>query len=143
PRPLRPGVRLTIRGRSVYLRGLRRAPTGWRRWLLVVGPGVIASAAGNDAGGIATYSAAGAQYGYQLLWVMVLLTVALAVVQEMCARLGAATGRGLLDLIRERFGLGWALFAVGVILLANGGVVVSEFVCCGARFALAGARAAV
>jgi Mn2+/Fe2+ NRAMP family transporter len=138
PRPLRAGVRLTIRGRSVYLRGLRRAPTGWLRWLLVLGPGLIASAAGNDAGGIATYSAAGAKYGYQLLWVMVLLTVSLAVVQEMCARLGAATGRGLLDLIRERFGIGWALFAVGVILLANGGVVVSEFVGIGAAMALLG-----
>ena len=59
-------------------------------------------AAGNDAGGIATYSSTGAKYGYELIWVMLVITVSLAVVQEMCARLGAATGRGLLDLIRER-----------------------------------------
>jgi Mn2+/Fe2+ NRAMP family transporter len=99
---------------------------------------LVAAAAGNDAGGLATYAAAGARYGYDLLWVLVLTTVSLAVVQEMCARLGAASGRGLLDLIRERFGLGWALFAVGVILLANGGLVVSEFVGIGAAAELLG-----
>jgi Mn2+/Fe2+ NRAMP family transporter len=104
----------------------------------MLGPGLIATSAGNDAGGIATYSAAGAKYGFSLLWVMLLITVSLAVVQEMCARLGAATGRGLLDLIRERFGLGWALCAVVVILIANGGVVVSEFVGIGAAMELLG-----
>jgi Mn2+/Fe2+ NRAMP family transporter len=138
PRTIRTGLRLNIRGRSVHLRGLRRAPTGLLRWVLILGPGLIATAAGNDAGGIATYSAAGAKYGYSLLWVMLLITVSLAVVQEMCARLGAATGRGLLDLIRERFGLGWSLCAVGVILIANGGVVVSEFVGIGAAMELLG-----
>ncbi len=121
-------LRLNINGRSVRLRGLRREPTGAWRLLAILGPGLIAASAGNDAGGIATYSSAGATYGYQLVWVMVLITVSLAVVQEMCARLGAATGRGLLDLIRERFGIGWALFAVGVVLVANGGLVISEFV---------------
>ncbi len=124
----RASLRLNINGRSVRLRGLRRPPAGLWRVLAILGPGVIAAAAGNDAGGIATYSAAGAAYGYELIWVMVVITVSLAVVQEMCARLGAATGRGLLDLIRERFGIGWALFAVGVVLVANGGLVVSEFV---------------
>jgi NRAMP (natural resistance-associated macrophage protein)-like metal ion transporter len=99
---------------------------------------LIATAAGNDAGGIATYSAVGAKYGYALLWVMVVVTVSLAVVQEMCARLGAATGRGLVDLIRERFGIGWALVTVGVILIANGGVVISEFVGLGAAAELLG-----
>ncbi|MGB9178022.1 MAG: Nramp family divalent metal transporter [Pyrinomonadaceae bacterium] len=128
PRNVRAGLRVNIRGRSVRLRGLRRQPRGILRWLVVLGPGLIAASAGNDAGGIATYSSAGAKYGYSLIWVMVIITVSLAVVQEMCARLGAATGRGLLDLIRERFGIGWALFAVGVILIANGGLVVSEFV---------------
>ena len=98
PRTIRTGLRLNIRGRSVHLRGLRRAPTGLLRWVLILGPGLIATAAGNDAGGIATYSAAGAKYGYSLLWVMLIITVSLAVVQEMCARLGAATGRGLIDL---------------------------------------------
>jgi NRAMP (natural resistance-associated macrophage protein)-like metal ion transporter len=138
PRPVRPGVRLYIRGRSVYLRGLRRAPSGFTRWLLMLGPGLIATTAGNDAGGIATYSAAGARYGYALIWVMLLLIVSLAAVQEMCARLGAATGRGLLDLIRERFGVGWTLCAIGVILVANGSVVVSEFVGIGAAVELLG-----
>jgi Mn2+/Fe2+ NRAMP family transporter len=88
---------------------------------------VLASVAGDDAGGIGTTSAAGARYGYDLLWVLVLLTVSLAVVQEMAARLGAATGRGLLDLVRERFGIGWALLAVSVIVIGNGGVVATEF----------------
>src|SRR5438874_1270450 len=138
PRPIHSGVRLHIRGRSVHLRGLSRAPTGFLRWVLMLGPGLVATAAGNDAGGIATYSAAGARYGYALIWVMLLLIVSLAVVQEMCARLGAATGRGLLDLIRERFGLGWTLCAMGVILIANGGVVVSEFVGIGAAMELLG-----
>lgn len=140
PRPVSPnqGVRLNIRGRSVKLRGLRKPPTGIVRWLAVLGPGLIASSAGNDAGGIATYSSTGAEYGYELIWVMVIITVSLSVVQEMCARLGAATGRGLLDLIRERFGLGWSLFAVSVILIANGGLVISEFVGVGAAAELFG-----
>jgi len=112
-------IRLHLRGRSVSLRRLATPPTGILRWLLVLGPGLIASAAGNDAGGIATYSAVGARYGYDLIWVMLLITISLAAVQETCARLGAATGRGLLDLIRERLGLGWSLCAVIVIVIAN------------------------
>ncbi len=128
PRTLRHSLRLNVRGRSVRLRGLRRAPTGPLRWLLILGPGLIATSAGNDAGGITTYSAAGARYGYDLIWVMVVITISLGVVQEMSARLGAATGRGLLDLIRERFGIGWALLAISTILVANVGLVISEFV---------------
>ena len=138
PRSIRTGLRLNIRGRSVHLRGLRRTPTGLWRWFAILGPGLIATSAGNDAGGIATYSQAGAKFGYDLIWVMVILTLSFAVVQEMCARLGAATGRGLLDLIRERFGIAWALFAVAVILVANGGVTVSEFVGIGAAMELMG-----
>jgi Mn2+/Fe2+ NRAMP family transporter len=137
-RPIKPGLRINIRGRSVNLRGIRKPPKGILRWLAVLGPGLIATSAGNDAGGIATYSQAGAKFGYQLIWVMVILTVSFGVVQEMCARLGAATGRGLLDLIRERFGIAWALFAVVVILIANGGVTVSEFVGIGAAMELLG-----
>lgn len=137
-RPIKPGLRINVRGRSVHLRGMRRSPKGLLRWLAILGPGLIATSAGNDAGGIATYSQAGAKFGYQLIWVMVILTVSFGVVQEMCARLGAATGRGLLDLIRERFGIGWALFAVVVILIANGGVTVSEFVGIGAAMELLG-----
>jgi Mn2+/Fe2+ NRAMP family transporter len=135
---MRRGLRLTVHGRSVRLRGLRLPASGPLRWLLILGPGLIAAAAGNDAGGVATYSAAGAQFGYQLIWVMVIITISLAVVQEMCARLGAATGRGLLDLIRERFGMGWALFAVVIVLLANAGLVVTEFVGVGAAADLLG-----
>src|ERR1041384_882292 len=138
PRPIGGGFRVNVRGRSVRLRGLRRSPTGIMRWIALLGPGLIAASAGNDAGGIATYSQAGAQFGYELIWVMRLLTVSFAVVQEMCARLGAATGRGLLDLIRERFGIGWAVFAVAVILIANGGLIVSEFVGIGAATELLG-----
>ena len=121
-------VRVTVRGRSLRLRGLQKTPTGALAILLVLGPGLIAATAGDDAGGIATYSQVGAKYGYDLLWVLLVITLSLALIQETCARLGAATGRGLLDLVRERFGIGWALFAVGVVLLANGGVVVTEFV---------------
>lgn len=131
-------LRMTVRGRSVRLRGLKRPPAGIARWLFILGPGLIAASAGNDAGGIATYSSVGAQYGYELLWVMVLITVSLAIVQEMCSRLGAATGRGLLDLIRERFGTSWAIFAVCVVLIANGGLVISEFVGIGAGAELIG-----
>ena len=134
----RGSIRMNLRGRSVRLRGLQRPPKGVLRWLVILGPGLIAASAGNDAGGIATYSSTGAQYGYELIWVMLLITLSLSVIQEMCARLGAATGRGLLDLIRERFGIGWAVFAVGVILVGNGGLVVSEFVGIGAAMELLG-----
>ncbi|HEY8561047.1 MAG TPA: Nramp family divalent metal transporter [Pyrinomonadaceae bacterium] len=138
PRTTETGLRINIRGRSIRLRRLRRPPKGLLRWLLILGPGLIATSAGNDAGGIATYSSAGAKFGYQLIWVMVLLTISFAVVQEMCARLGAATGRGLLDLIRERFGIGWTLFAVAIIVVANSGVTLSEFVGVGAASELLG-----
>jgi NRAMP (natural resistance-associated macrophage protein)-like metal ion transporter len=138
PRSISTGLRLNIRGRSIFLRGLRLPPRGIWKWLLILGPGLIATSAGNDAGGIATYSSAGAKFGYQLIWVMVLLTASFAVVQEMCSRLGAATGRGLLDLIREKFGIEWTLFAVSIIVVANGGVTISEFVGVGAATELFG-----
>jgi Mn2+/Fe2+ NRAMP family transporter len=138
PRSIGAGIRLNIRGRSVRLRRLSRSPTGLWRWLAILGPGLIATSAGNDAGGIATYSQAGAKYGYDLIWVMVFITIALSIVQEMSSRLGAASGRGLLDLVRERFGLGWALVAVAVILVANSGLIISEFVGIGAAAELFG-----
>ena len=131
-------LRLNIRGRSVTLRRFHRPPRGLLKWLLILGPGLIASSAGNDAGGIATYSSAGAKFGYDLIWVMVIITISLAVVQEMCARLGAATGRGLLDLIRERFGIGWSFLAMGILFIANSGLVVSEFLGIGAAAELFG-----
>jgi Mn2+/Fe2+ NRAMP family transporter len=138
PRRLPAALRVYVGGRSVRLRGLRRTPTGLFRLLLILGPGLIATSAGNDAGGIATYSSAGAKFGYQMIWVMLLLTFSFGIVQEMVARLGAATGRGLLDLIRERYGLTWSMLAIAVILVANGGVTVSEFVGVGSAAELMG-----
>jgi Mn2+/Fe2+ NRAMP family transporter len=132
------GIRLTIRGRPMVFRRLKAPPSGVLGLLAILGPGLIAANAGDDAGGIATYASVGAKYGYDLLWMMVLITVSLAIVQEMATRLGAATGRGLLDLIRERFGVGWAVAAVAVVLLANGGVTVTEFVGIGAALDLFG-----
>jgi len=95
--------------------------------LSFLGPGLIATSAGNDAGGIATYAAVGAQYGYGLLWMLVLITISMAVVQEMCARMGAATNKGLSDLIRERFGVRGAAFAMLTLLVANVLITISEF----------------
>src|SRR5213596_1083967 len=96
-------------------------------YLAIVGPGVITAAAGNDAGGIATFASVGADYGYRLLWLLVPLTISLGIVQEMCARMGAVTGKGLSDLIREKFGVRWTAFVMLALLIANGGVTVSEF----------------
>jgi NRAMP (natural resistance-associated macrophage protein)-like metal ion transporter len=92
-----------------------------------LGPGLIAATAGNDVGGVVTYSSDGAQFGYGFLWAMVLITISMAVVQEMCARMGAATGKGLSDLIRERFGVRGAAFALLTLLVANALITVSEF----------------
>src|SRR5215469_16981967 len=83
-------------------------------YLGIFGPGLIAANAGNDPGGIATYSAMGSQFGYQMLWVMVVLTVGMGVVQEMCTRMGAVTGKGLSDLIRENFPLRMTLLIMFV-----------------------------
>ena len=93
----------------------------------VVGPGFITANVDNDANGIYTYSAAGAQFGHMLLWTMVPITVALIVVQEICARMGAVTGKGLSDLIREEFGLRITFFMMLGILVINFGNVVGEF----------------
>jgi Mn2+/Fe2+ NRAMP family transporter len=138
PTALGAGIRLTIRGRPMVFHRLKAPPSGVVGLLAILGPGLIAANAGDDAGGIATYASVGAKYGYDLLWMMVLITVSLAIVQEIATRLGAATGRGLLDLIRERFGVGWAVAAVAVVLLANGGVIVTEFVGIGAALDLFG-----
>src|SRR5437879_5132975 len=95
--------------------------------LTVLGPGLIAANAGNDAGGIATFSTSGASYGYNLLWALAIAGFCLAIVQEMCARMGAVTGKGLADLIREQFGVRWTVLAMLALLIANTGVTVSEF----------------
>jgi NRAMP (natural resistance-associated macrophage protein)-like metal ion transporter len=116
-------------------RSVRRNPL--LAFLAVLGPGLIAANAGNDAGGIATYSSVGAKYGYDLLWMMVVITVSLVVVQEMAARMGVVTGKGLADLIREQYGIRWSMFATASVLFANLGICISEFVGIGAALGLA------
>lgn len=101
--------------------------SGMFRLFAVLGPGLIAANAGNDAGGIATFSQSGASYGYSLLWALAISGFCLAIVQEMCARMGTVTGKGLADLIREEFGVRWAALAMLALLVANTGVTVSEF----------------
>jgi Mn2+/Fe2+ NRAMP family transporter len=105
--------------------------------LAFLGPGIVAANAGNDAGGIATYSSIGAKYGFDLLWMMVILTVSLIVVQEMAARMGAVTGKGLAELIREQYGPRWSLISTFAVLFANLGICISEFVGIGAALSLA------
>jgi Mn2+/Fe2+ NRAMP family transporter len=130
---------------------LRRGAQGMRRtvarrprlfvYLSVLGPGLITASAGNDAGGIATFASVGADHGYKLLWLLIPLTISLGIVQEMCARMGAVTGKGLSDLIRERFGVRWTVLVMLALLIANGGVTVSEFVGVAAAMQLFGVPA--
>jgi len=96
-------------------------------FLAVIGPGFITANVDNDAGGIFTYSLAGAQFGYSLLWTMIPITIALVVVQEMSARMGAVTGKGLSDLIREEFGFRITFFLMLALVVTNFGNVVAEF----------------
>src|SRR5713226_374994 len=96
-------------------------------FLAVVGPGIITANVDNDAGGILTYSQAGAQYGFLLLWTMIPITLALVVVQEMASRMGAVTGKGLSDLIREEFGFRLTFFLMLALVVTNFGNVVAEF----------------
>ena len=106
-------------------------PKRWRTrillFLAVLGPGFITANVDNDPNGIFTYSQAGAQYGYALLWTMIPITLALYVVQEMCARMGAVTGKGLSDLIREEFGLRITVIVMFLLVLVNFGNVIGEF----------------
>jgi NRAMP (natural resistance-associated macrophage protein)-like metal ion transporter len=105
--------------------------------LAIVGPGLIAAAADNDAGGITTWSVIGSRYGYSLLWLLILITPILALTQEMGARMGVVTRRGLAGLIRERFSLRVTAFAMLVLLAANFGTTVAEFAGVAAAFGLA------
>src|SRR5688572_8904043 len=120
-----------------YVQSLRRIPSRARRnlseyriyaYLAVLGPGIIAANAGNDASGIATYSSVGAAFGYTMLWAFIPMAISLIIVQEMCVRMGIVTGQGLADLIREQFGVRWTTFIMIAILVANTGVIISEFV---------------
>src|ERR1700754_4924655 len=108
--------------------------TSWRIWrtrlimiFAVLGPGFITANVDDDAGGILTYSSAGAQFGYTLLWTMTPITIALIVVQEMCARMGVVTGKGLSDLIREEFGLRMTFFIMFLLVIVNFGNVIAAF----------------
>jgi NRAMP (natural resistance-associated macrophage protein)-like metal ion transporter len=96
-------------------------------FLAILGPGIITANVDNDAGGITTYSLAAANYGYSILWMMIPTTIALVVVQEMCARMGAVTGKGLSDLIRESFGVKVTFYVMIALLLTNMGNSISEF----------------
>ena len=95
--------------------------------LAVVGPGIITANVDNDAGGITTYSVAGAHYGYSLLWIMPLVALALVIVQEMSARLGVVTGKGLAGLIRESIGVRATAVILAVLVFVNLANTVSEF----------------
>src|SRR5438270_9620378 len=96
-------------------------------FLAVLGPGFVTAVVDNDAGGIFTYSAAGARWGYLPLWTLMPITVALIITQEMCSRMGAVTGKGLSDLIREEFGLRITFFVMALLVLVNLTNVMSEF----------------
>ncbi|MBP6003119.1 MAG: divalent metal cation transporter [Pyrinomonadaceae bacterium] len=119
------------------MQSLQRMPQRVRRnlseyrlfaYIAILGPGIIAANAGNDASGIATYSSVGAAYGYELLWAFFPMAISLMIVQEMCVRMGVVTGQGLADLIREQFGVRWTAFVMSALLIANTGVIISEFV---------------
>jgi len=116
------------KGTGTSSRTKRRRRAYWLIALSILGPGLISASAGNDAGGIYTYSSMGSQFGYSMLWVMVVLTLGMGIVQEMCARMGAVTGKGLSDLIRENFPLRVTVLVMLAFLLANSGVIVSEFI---------------
>jgi NRAMP (natural resistance-associated macrophage protein)-like metal ion transporter len=118
--------RLRARTFALFSRG-----KNWRRrialFLAVIGPGIITSNVDNDAGGIATYTQAGSAYGYTLLWSLIPMTIALYVTEEMCARMGVVTGKGLSDLIREEFGFRSTFFVMITGFLVDLGNVVAEF----------------
>jgi Mn2+/Fe2+ NRAMP family transporter len=134
----RSGLTGLVRIRSGGLRIMRSRKS--RIWLVlaIAGPGIVAANAGNDAAGIATYASAGSQFVYRTLFFMLLVTIALVLVQEMAVRLGTHTGKGLAALIREQFTLRMTAVALGCVLLANTGLVVSEFAGIGAAFELLG-----
>lgn len=131
-------VRRGIRGLS-RVRGT--AATRWASFvafLAVMGPGLITGFAGNDAGGVTTYTTVGAHYGYALLWLLLIASVSLLVMLETCARMGAATGKGLSDLIRERFGVRWTIIAMLALLVANASNVIAEYAGIAASLGLLG-----
>jgi NRAMP (natural resistance-associated macrophage protein)-like metal ion transporter len=131
-------ARSLVRGRPRLPARLSARRTPLFVFLGLLGPGLIAANAGNDAGGVATYSSVGAKYGYDLLWMMLLITLSLATVQSMAARMGVVTGKGLAELVREQYGIRWSAFATAAVLIANTGICISDFVGVGAALGLAG-----
>src|SRR5947208_16904787 len=106
---------------------LRKWRTRLALFLAVVGPGFITANVDNDAGGIYTYSLAGAQFGYSMLWTMIPITVALVVIQEMASRMDAVAGNGLSDLIQEEFGFHGTFFLMVALVVPKFGNVVADF----------------
>jgi Mn2+/Fe2+ NRAMP family transporter len=129
-----------IRTASAVRRHARLRRSTLLSFLAVMGPGIITGFAGNDAGGVTTYTAVGAHYGFAMLWLLLLSTAGLVVIQEMCARMGAVTGKGLSDLIREKFGVRWTIVAMVALLVANGSNVVAEFAGVAASLELLGVQ---
>lgn len=109
------------------MQALKRWKTHLALFFLIVGPGIITANVDNDAGGIATYSVAGAKYGYTLLWVLLPTCFLLVLVQEMCCRMGVVTGKGLSALIRERFGIGISFYLMIALVATNVGNVIADF----------------
>ncbi len=131
-------VRSAVRGRPRLPARLNPRRARVFALLGLLGPGLIAANAGNDAGGVATYSSVGAKYGYGLLWTIVLIAISLAIVQMLAARMGVVTGKGLAELVREEYGIRWSVFATSAVLIANLGICISDFVGTGAALGLAG-----
>jgi NRAMP (natural resistance-associated macrophage protein)-like metal ion transporter len=132
--------RAVIRTASAVGRRARIRRLTLLSFLAVMGPGIITGFAGNDAGGVTTYTAVGAHYGFAMLWLLLLSTAGLLVIQEMCARMGAVTGKGLSDLIREQFGVRWTIVAMIALLIANGSNIVAEFAGVAASLELLGVQ---
>jgi NRAMP (natural resistance-associated macrophage protein)-like metal ion transporter len=123
-------VRAFFRRRATRLSGMGASRKRWRRigmFFAVLGPGMITANVDNDAGGITTYSLAGAHFGLSLLWTIIPMTVALIVTQEVCARMGAVTGKGLSDLIREQYGVKTTVWVMLALVITNFGNTMAEF----------------
>jgi NRAMP (natural resistance-associated macrophage protein)-like metal ion transporter len=136
--PVMRRIRSATRGRPRLPARLSRRRARLFAVLALLGPGLIAANAGNDAGGIATYSSVGAKYGYGLLWTILLIAISLAIVQMLAARMGVVTGKGLAELVREEYGIRWSVLATSAVLIANLGICISDFVGAGAALGLAG-----
>lgn len=124
--------------RLSWRRRIRLPRTGVLAFLAVLGPGIITASADNDAGGITTYSIAGAQFQYGMLWILFLTTFSLAITQEMGARMGIVTGKGLAALIREKFGIRWTSIAMLALLIANFGSTAADIAGIGAALEIYG-----